>query len=133
MTATVFTEAVHPMAPLLEAVHQLSIDEVIIAQSQTIVVGQVLGAIGVAADETATATAAAGNTGNGTITMDGSAPVRSDAIDGTYNIVFLTGGSATAEFEVTDPNGQVVGTGKVGTTFSGPIKFLIADGGTHFA
>ena len=43
MTVTAFTEAVHPMAPLIEAVHNLSIDEVIIAQSQTIVVGQVLG------------------------------------------------------------------------------------------
>jgi hypothetical protein len=130
MTATVFTEAMHPMAPLLEAHHNLSIDEVIIAASQTIVVGQVLGAIGVAADETLTVAAAAGNVGDGTVTPDATAPVRSDAKDGAYSVVFLTTG-ATAEFEVTDPDGQVVGTGAVGTGFAGPIKFSIADDSSH--
>jgi hypothetical protein len=130
MTQTVFAEAVHPMAPMIHMHHNESIDEVIIAASQTIVVGQALGAIGVAADETLTVAAASGNVGDGTVTPDATAPIHSDALDGAYTAVFLTTG-ATAEFELVDPNGQVVGTGAVGTGFAGPIKFAIADDSSH--
>ncbi len=129
MTVTAFTEAVHPMAPLLEAVHQLSIDEVIVGQNQTIVVGQVLGATGVTADDTVTNAAGAGNVGNGTM---GTVTPTAAAINGQYNLAFLTAG-ATAEFELTDPNGQLVGTGKVGTAFAGALGFAITTGGTSFA
>jgi hypothetical protein len=116
MTATIFTEAVHPMAPLIEAVHNLSIDEVVIAQSQTIVVGQVLGSIGVVADYT------------GTQTM-GSLSVSTTAINGIYNVVQLTAG-ATGEFEVQRPDGTVDGVGKIGTAYTGQINFTITTGGS---
>jgi hypothetical protein len=129
MEFPVITEAVHPFAPLIEAHNNLSFDEIIVAQNQTIVVGQVLGSAGVAADESSTVTPNAGNTGNGALTV---AAINSQAIDGIYNIVMLTAGAA-AEFDVTDPNGQVVGAGKVGTAFVGPINFTIAAGGTAFA
>jgi hypothetical protein len=118
------------MAPLLEAIHNLSVDEVVIAASQTIVVGQVLGAVGVAADETLTVTAKAGNVGDGAVTPDATAPVRSDAIDGQYQIEFLSTG-ATAAFNVLDPTGVLVGEGAVGAGFAGPIKFAIADDSSH--
>lgn len=130
MTAAVFNEALHPMEPVVAFTKGVSIDEVIVAQSQTIVVGQVLGAIGVAAEESATVAYAAGNTGDGVLTMDGTAPIRSDAVDGVYTVV-MTGAGATATFNVVDPNGQVVGSGAVGSTFSGPIKFAIADDASH--
>jgi len=134
MTATVFTEAVHPMAPLIAAFHDLSIDQATIAQSQTIVVGQVLGSVGVVTSMTATVGSvinAVGSTGDGTLTMDGTAPIRSDAIDGIYKVEFITGASATAAFNLIDPLGVIQGEGQVGTTFNGVLKFAIADDASH--
>jgi hypothetical protein len=126
MAATVFTEAVHPQAPLIQAVHNLSVDEVIIAASQTIVVGQVLGAIGVTASETISGAAVSGNAGTATI---GSLSTNSAAINGVYNIVLLTAG-ATGEFEVQRPDGSVDGVGKIGTAYVGQINFTITTGGS---
>jgi len=49
---------------------------------------------------------------------------------GTYK-VRLTATSATALFEVIDPDGQVVGTGNVATAFtSDHVNFALANGGT---
>jgi hypothetical protein len=133
MTATVFTEAVHPCAPIVsEQEPFLSRSNILIEPNQTIVVGMVLGKTGVVSDETATVSYAAGNTGNGVLTMDGTAPIAGAAIDGQYVIEITTPG-ATGAFDVMDPTGVVVGTGFVGTTFNGPIKFLLATGGTNFA
>ena len=126
MTATVFTEAVHPMAPLIEAVHNLSIDEVVIAASQTIVVGQVLGSAGLTAAETIAAVAAAGNVGTETI---GSLSTGAAAQNGVYNVVLLTAG-ATGEFEVGRPDGTIDGVGKIGTAYTGQINFTITTGGS---
>ncbi len=126
MTATIFTEAVHPMAPLIEAVHNLSIDEVVIAASQTIVVGQVLGATGQTSAETVAGAAAAGNTGTSTI---GSVSASATAQNGVYNIVLLTAGS-TGEFEVGRPDGTIDGVGKIGTAYTGQVNFTITSGGS---
>ena len=108
-------------------------DNLVVAASQTIVPGQVLGRRAVLASASAVATPAAGNAGDGALTMDGAAPVRSDAEAGTYTIEFLTAG-ATAAFHVIGPGGNVVGAGAVGTPFAGPIKFAIADDAAkHYA
>ena len=122
MTATVFSEAQHPFDGLLEAHHQLSIDEVIVAASQTIVVGNLVGAIGVAADETAVTAYAAGNRR----VLPRTVTIGSAAINGLYQGVFLTAG-ATAEFELQAPDGTVAGTAKIGTAFSGPIAFTFSE------
>jgi hypothetical protein len=126
MTATVFTEAVHPMAPLIEAVHNLSIDEVVIAASQTIVVGQVLGSTGLTSTETISGAAAAGNVGTTTI---GSLSTSASAVNGVYNVVQLTAG-ATGEFEVGRPDGTIDGVGKIGTAYAGSINFTLTTGGS---
>lgn len=129
MTATVFTESKHPAAFIVsEADAYYSRDQITIGQSQTIVAGQVLGRVGVVANMSASTAADASNTGNGTIAMDGTAPIRADAKDGDYVINFT---SATA-FEVVDPAGKIVGKGATGTVFNGPIKFTITAGGTAF-
>lgn len=131
MTATVFSEVVHPCAPVVsEEPGWRSRDAATIATNQTIVVGQVLGKLGVVASETASVVYAAGDVGDGALTMDGTAPIRSDAIDGVYTVEF-TGTGATALFNVLDPKGLIVGEGNVGTTFAGPIKFAIADDASH--
>jgi hypothetical protein len=126
MTALVFTEARHPFDGLIEAVHHLSIDEVIVAQNQTIQVGTVLGSIGVTGNETLVGAVGAGNIGTCTI---GSITATPSAINGVYNITLLQT-SSTAEFEVGRPDGTIDGMGKIGTAYSGSIGFTITNGGT---
>lgn len=72
-----------------------------------------------------------GNTGGGTCTKDGTTPVHTDAMLGDYLITF-TGTGATAPFNVTNPGGQIIGTGATGTTFDNEIKFMVADGSPDF-
>jgi hypothetical protein len=126
------TEVEHTGAYIVSERHFYSRDEITFTnpQSAAIPPGTVIGKVGVAADETAVAAADAGNTGIGVLTMDGTAPIADGAIDGVYQVIARTAG-ATGEFEVMDPNGIVVGEGAIGTTFSGPVKFLWADGSTH--
>jgi hypothetical protein len=126
MTATVFTEAVHPMAPLIASFHQLSIDEVIIANSESILVGQVLGATGVTADFTTVGAVGASNVGTTTI---GTISAAANAMNGVYQIVQLAT-SGTGAIEVSRPDGTLDGTGKVGTAYSGQVIFTLTAGGT---
>lgn len=78
-----------------------------------------------------TPTAHGGNTGNGTV---GSASVTSAATTGTYELEITEAAANGGAFEVTDPNGRVVGTGAVGVAFTGGgITFTLADGSTDFA
>ena len=71
---------------------------------------------------------AAGNTGTGTIT---DAPaVAAGAKIGRYTVTLLAT-SATGAFQVTDPDGIVVGTGKIATEFvGGGLTFTWANAGT---
>lgn len=108
-------------------------DNLVVAANQTLVPGQVLGRRAVLATAAAVAAIVAGSAGDGAITMDPAAPVRSDAEVGVYQVQF-TGGGATAPFQVVSPRGAVVGTGAVGTPFAGPIKFAVADDAAkHYA
>lgn len=121
------TEARHPLSFLLSELDRNgSRDNLVLAANQTLAPGQVLGKRPVLATAAAVAAPVAGNTGDGAVTMDPTAPVRGDAQVGVYQVQF-TGTGATAPFQVVDPRGAVVGTGAVGTTFAGPIKFTVAD------
>lgn len=130
----VLTEPLHPGAFIVsEREGYYSRDAGVIGPSQTVPVGTVLGRTANLALVTAAAAAAAGNAGDGAITLDPAAPVRGDAVDGVYTIEFLSAG-ATAEFNLIDPDGHVVGTGAVGTPFAGQLKFSIADDAAkHYA
>jgi hypothetical protein len=131
VTVTVFNEPVHPCAPIVsEREGFYSRDAANVTASATVVVGSVLGRSANVALVTAAPTAAAGNTGDGVITMDPTAPVRGDVLDGVYQVEFITAGAA-AEYNVLDPDGKIVGTGAVGGTFVGPLKFAIADDAAH--
>ncbi len=99
---------------------------VLLQPGQYVVPGQVLGALVNVALATAVATPVGGDAGDGALTLDAQAPIRTDASDGVYQVEFITGG-ATAEFNLLDPSGSLVGTGAVGTPFVGPLKFVIAD------
>lgn len=103
-------------------------DAVKIPVNTALLPGTVLGAYTVGSAATAAAAADAGNTGNGTLAMDGSTPVLAAAIDGDYRVVFLT----ATTFEVEDPKGKNIGKGATGAAFSKGVKFTITAGGTAF-
>lgn len=81
---------------------------------------------------TAAATAKAGNTGNGTFTLDATTPVLPNAKAGIYVVRCTAAATNSGTFRVFDPSGDVVGDIVVGQTFSDQIKFVIADGATDF-
>ncbi len=81
--------------------------------------------LGQATLPTFSATAKAGNTGNGTV---GSITLAPGAAFGNY---VLTATSAT-EFTVTAPNGDDLGVATVGTAFNDIVAFTIAAGSTAF-
>ncbi|MCB8835945.1 head decoration protein [Aurantimonas sp. VKM B-3413] len=95
--------------------------------------GTLLGLITAAGAMAASASADAGNTGNGTMTMaDPSTTTAAKA--GIYRVVCTTGGAdGTSKFRVEDPEGVQVGTATGGAAFTKQIKFTIAGGGTAFA
>lgn len=126
MTATAFVEPQHPMDGVISEIHLLSRDEVIIAASQTVLEGALLGPLGVVANMTLTGAVGAGNVGTSTI---GSITGSTSSQNGVYNIVLLAT-SSTGAFEVGKPDGTIDGVGKIGTAYTGGINFTITNGGT---
>lgn len=132
--ATVFTEAEHPGAFIVsEAADFHCRDQVVVAVSQTVLVGSVLGKTGVVAGITSSVAADAGNTGNGVFTIDASNPVAAGAKDGVYRVVNDLVAANGGEFQVFDPDGIEIGRVAVAATFNNQIKFVIADGATDWA
>ncbi len=86
------------------------------------IVGQVL-------DSEPVAAAVAGNTGTGAM---GAVTLGAGARPGVYRVVFVEPATGLGTFIVEAPNGAVIGTGKVGTAFTGPVNFTIADGDPDF-
>ena len=94
---------------------------------RTLKQGTVLGQI---TTGTATPTAQAGNTGNGTC---GAVTVGAGAKAGTYTVTFIEPATNLGAFIVEDPDGLTVGDGVVGTAFTGGgLTFTIAGGSTDF-
>lgn len=133
MTATVLTEVLHAGAYLVSEDVFFSRDQVVVALSQNIAAGQVVGALDVVAGVTSSVTADSGNTGNGVFTLDGTAPVATGAKDGSYRVVCIAVATNSGTFEVMGPDGVAIGRVAVGATFNNQIKFVIADGATDFA
>lgn len=101
---------------------------VINATAGNLVAGTVISLI--TSTNAATATADAGNTGNGVF---GAITVTNDAITGTYLVEVTAEAAGAGTFSVTDPNGVVVGTGTVAVAFAGGgLSFTIADGSADF-
>lgn len=132
---TTLTEPLHPGAFIVsesEGPYHTR-EAVVIALSQTILVGMLLGRANVAANVTSSAAADAGNSGNGVFTIDGTAPVGAGAKNGKYRVVNDLVAANGGEFQVFDPSGQEIGRVAVGATFNNQIKFAIADGSNDFA
>lgn len=130
---TTLTEALHPGAFIIsEADKNHCRESVQFGLNQTIKSGHVLGRTAVVAGVTSSAAADAGNTGNGTITLDVTAPVGAGAKNGTYRAVCLEPAANLGTFAVFDPDGAEIGRVVVAATFDNQIKFVIADGATDF-
>jgi hypothetical protein len=82
---------------------------------------------------TTAAVADAGNTGNGTLTVDATTPVLTGAQSGAYRAVCILAAANGGTFAVFDPAGVEIGRVAVGATFANQIKFVINDGATDFA
>lgn len=125
---TILNELIHEGAYIVsEAPGFFSRDAIAISNAVQLVSGTVLGKPGNPSAETVVATADT-NTGNGTLTMDPTAPLSAAAVDGAYKVEF----TAATTFNVIQPSGKIAGKGSVGQTYAGPVKFSIAAGGTAF-
>lgn len=78
----------------------------------------------------ASATAFAGNTGDGAM---GNITTSAGAVPGTYKLIFIEPGTNAGKFIVQGPTGMFIGRGTVGQAFNaGGLSFTLADGGTDF-
>src|SRR6185312_3663841 len=72
---------------------------------------------------------AGGNTGTGTLVLDVTTPVLANAIPGVYQVRCIAAATDAGLFNVTDPNGNLIGQVNAaittGTVFSDQIKFAL--------
>jgi hypothetical protein len=97
-----------------------------------IVIGTPLGMITTNADTTVATVAAAGNTGNGALTLANPA-FTSAARPGRYVVTIDTAAADGGKFTVEGPDGQIVGAGAVAAAFAKQVKFTLADGAADYA
>lgn len=126
---TTFAESTHPGGFLLsEGGGNRSRENATLLSGQNLKAGAVLGKT--TASGSASATANAGNTGNGAM---GAITVSGRAKPGTYKLTIIEPGTNVGTFQVEDPDGVQIGTGVVGAAFSaGGLAFTLADGTTDF-
>lgn len=130
------------MATLTETMHEgefigelamgvgYHVDPITLKTGQNRVAGAVLGAN--VAGTSASAAKSGGNTGNGALTLDATAPIQPGIKEGVYVVRAIAAAVNSGTFRVEDPDGNVLGDVAVGATFSDDIKFVIADGATDF-
>jgi len=125
---TTLTEGKHPGEFIdSEANGTRSRDEITILSGENVVAGEVLGQV---TKDTASAAAAAGNTGDGTM---GAITVGAGAKVGDYVLTVIEPGTDAGDFIVEDPDGINVGGGDVASAFSGGgLSFTLADGAADF-
>lgn len=109
-------------------------ENIMLVAGQVLGAATVLGRISIAAGPTS-APKSGGNTGNGTLTLDATAPIGPGAKTGTYTVRFTVAATNNGTFAVRDPDGFVIGevvmAGGAGA-FSDDVKFAVADGSTDF-
>ncbi|WGM45243.1 hypothetical protein KOAAANKH_00104 [Brevundimonas sp. NIBR10] len=119
---------VGPEFLLSEANHYRSRENIVVAASQTLLAGAVLGLISIGT-LSAAAAAVAGNTGAATITASPAVAVGTPT--GVYKLTAVSTG-ATAAFLLESPDGVALGEATTGTaaTIGGIGPFTITDAGT---
>lgn len=118
---------------LLIGEHVVQSKNITLLSGQNCVRGALLGKI---VNGTATSAAkSGGNTGNGTLTVDATTPVKAGAKAGVYQVRFTVAATNNGTFTVADPDGFVIGTVVMAAgagAFDNDIKFAVADGSTDF-
>lgn len=130
MTTTHFAEPNYTAEFLISEEDEAyySRDAVTLKSGNNLKAGAVLGRVVTAGSATATAGT---NTGNGAF---GAVTVGANAQPGVYTVKITKAAANAGDFEVIDPQGDVVGLGTVGSAFSGAgLGFTVADGATDFA
>ena len=113
----------------LEAEGLHSRDQVTILAGQSVVVGEVLGQVTAGTCPT-TGTADAGNTGNGTCT---SVTAGVNVKVGIYTARCVKKVTNAGDFEIMDPDGNIIGIATTGTAFAhDQINLTLNDGATDF-
>lgn len=108
----------------VEANGERLLKTVTVISGQSLARGEVYSVTGI--NTAGTATADAGNTGNGTVSA---VTVDDNAIAGTYRLI----ATAADTFIVVDPNGvQLYGAITVGSAYDGVLNLTITAGGTPF-
>lgn len=129
-----FASSSYSNNPLLIGEHKVLSRQITLLTGQNLLRGAVLGKITIGA---ATAAAkAGGNTGNGTLTMDATTPIRPGAKVGVYKVRFVATATNNGTFVVHDPDGYQIGEIVMAAgagAFDDDLKFAIADGSTDFA
>ncbi len=102
-------------------------EQVTLALGNNLEAGSVLGKITLGAGSSA---AGGGNTGNGAM---GAITVGANAQVGDYVLTITKAAVDAGDFQVVDPQGDVIGVGAVGAAFSGGgLSFTLADGAADF-
>lgn len=129
---TTFTEGMHDGEFIGELAMGIGyhVDAITLKTGQNKVAGAVLGAN--VAGTSASAAKSGGNTGNGALTLDATAPIQPGAKEGVYVVRCIAAAANSGTFRVEDPDGNVLGDVAVAATFSDDIKFAIADGAADF-
>lgn len=131
MRTTSFTEPAALSDVLKTEMGSYSRDTVtIVSGAGALALGMVLGKITKGA--ATSAAKSGGNTGNGTLTVDATTPVRPGAKVGVYTVRCIVAATNAGTLRVSDPDGIVIGDVAVGATFDNDIKFATADGSTDF-
>jgi hypothetical protein len=128
--------------PILEAgrIYAVAAENVTLgdtAVSITAQFGKLGGSTGNVAGTATSAAKSGGNTGTGTLVVDGTTPVLANAIAGVYTARCTVAGTNSATFEVRDPKNDQIGTvafsgSGASATFANQIKFAVTDSGTDF-
>ena len=112
-----------------EELDKMSRDEIVILAGQSVVVGEVLGRVTAGTCPT-TGTAGGANTGNGTCA---SVTAGVDVKVGIYTARCIKKVTNAGDFEISDPDGFLIGIATTGTAFAhDQINLTISDGSTDF-
>lgn len=110
-----------------EAPGSLSREKVTVLSGENLVAAAVVGKV---TKGTASATADAGNTGDGTM---GAITVGTDSKPGVYRLRIIIAAVNAGQFILEDPDGIDIGPGDVASAFSaGGLSFTLADGAADF-
>src|SRR5947209_9516274 len=114
-----------PLEFILGEIDPISIDEITIGASQTLVAGQVVGLAKINMGAVTVGAPAFTGTGNGVLTR--ASPAYGAGVqEGTYTIRLIEAAADLGNFEVIRPDGTIDGIAVVGTAYTGQVKFTIA-------